>query len=273
MDIKMIAIDMDGTLLRDDVTISGRTLEAIKEAIARGIYVVPTTGRSYRNTRWVLSGIDNIPYFVNANGTVITDGKTEEILYIHVMKKNILGKVYELSKRYGAFFEVYAGQDAYVEQRGVDMLLNSSVLKEYCAQLLRTNIVLQDFRKEMKNVTEKACKIHIICNTVEDRKKLMEQIALLDDCYPLSTMSLNLEIVNGRWSKLDGIRKLAARLDIPNECIMAIGDSDNDYELLSGAGYSVAMGNANTSIKKISDEVTATNDWDGAAKAIEKVLR
>lgn len=80
-DLKMIAIDLDGTLLRDDCTISERTREAVEEAGRKGYLIVPTTGRSYRNARFVLKDFREISYFINGNGSVITDGRTGDVLY------------------------------------------------------------------------------------------------------------------------------------------------------------------------------------------------
>ncbi len=84
-DLKMIAIDLDGTLLRDDCTISERTREAVEEAGRKGYLIVPTTGRSYRNARFVLKDFREISYFINGNGSVITDGRTGDVLYFHEM--------------------------------------------------------------------------------------------------------------------------------------------------------------------------------------------
>ena len=84
MNVKLTAIDLDGTLLRDDCTVSENNLNTIRRALEAGHCIVPTTGRSFENARSeIFHEFDDIPYFINANGTVVTDGRTREILYIN----------------------------------------------------------------------------------------------------------------------------------------------------------------------------------------------
>ena len=144
-DLKMIAVDLDGTLLRDDCTISQRTREAVEEAGRRGYLVVPTTGRSYRNARFVLKDFKEISYFINGNGSVISSGRTEDVLYFHGMDMDNVRKIYELAAKYDTYVEIYAGQDAYMDAKGQEVIRRCGLPEEYCDQLA-TNKMTTDYR-------------------------------------------------------------------------------------------------------------------------------
>lgn len=271
-DLKMIAIDLDGTLLRDDCTISQRTREAVEEAGRRGYLMVPTTGRSYRNTRFVLKGFREISYFINGNGSVISSGRTEDVLYFHDMDMDNVRKIYELAAKYDTYVEIYAGQDAYMDAKGQDVIKRCGLPKEYCDQLLATNKITADYRKLLAGNDIRVGKVHILVSKMEEKDKLIREIDLLPGVHPISVIPNNIEVVHGRWSKWNAIAKLADMVGVRQEEIMAIGDSNNDYEMLLNAGYSVAMGNACDRVKEISSAVTDTNENDGVAKAIENIL-
>lgn len=271
-DIKLIAIDLDGTLLRDDCTISVRTKEALEEAGRQGYLVVPSTGRSYSNTRFVMKDFQGISYYINGNGCVISSGKTGEILYFHEMDIENVKKICELAQKYDTYIELYAGQDAYTDEKGSQVIWRCGLLDEYCRQLLDTNLFTSDFGTFLDTGGVRVGKIHILASDMGEKEKLFQEIDALPGVHPISVISNNIEVVHGGWSKWNAILKLAQMTGVRQEEIMAIGDSNNDYEMLLNAGYSVAMGNACQRIKEISSTVTDTNENDGVAKAIEKLL-
>lgn len=270
--IKMIAIDLDGTLLRSDCSISEKTRCVVEEAGKSGIMIVPTTGRSYRNARYVLKDFREIGYFINANGSVISNGRTGEMLYLHAMDGETVKRIYELCEKYDTYVEVYVDQDAYMDKKGVSVIRKCGLTDDYCDQLLSTNILTQDYRKLLWQDGIKVGKIHILVASMEQKEKLMKEIAAIPGANPISVIPNNIEIVNGNWSKWNALEKLADITGVRREEIMAIGDSNNDYEMLSHAGLPVAMGNACQRVKEVSSFVTDSNDNDGVAKAIEAIL-
>ncbi|MFV0529525.1 MAG: Cof-type HAD-IIB family hydrolase [Lachnospiraceae bacterium] len=272
MGIKLIAVDLDGTLLRRNCTIASQTAEAIHKALAAGIYIVPATGRSFRNAQHVLSEFNDIQYFINANGTTVTDGIRRKLLYAETMPIELVREVYALTKEYETFIEIYEGMDAIVDEPGVEMLYSTSIERDYIVQLLSTNIKIKSLDAYLQEAQHKVSKLHIVCQNAERKEALFQKIDKIKDVYPLSTMSRNVEIVNKTWSKKDGLEKLAGTLGIDREEIMAIGDSDNDYDMLKWVGTSVAMGNAKEHIREIADLVTATNEDNGVAAVITDVL-
>lgn len=270
--IKGIAIDLDGTWLRSDCNITERTYEAVQKAIDAGYAVIPTTGRCYRNSASVLKKYRGLRYFINANGTVLTDAKEEKVLFSHAMPYRMAKEIYERTKEHSCYVEIYEGMDAYVDVRGRDFLYASGMEKDYCDQLMSTNVVEENLAAFMEDENRKVCKFHIMCVSVEEKKILMEKIAQVEHAYPISTFDKNIEVVFGHHSKADGLRRACELLGMKQSEIMAVGDSDNDYEMISWAGLGVAMGNGNNRVRQAADYVSLTNDEDGLAEALYHCL-
>ncbi|MCI8814994.1 MAG: HAD family phosphatase [Lachnospiraceae bacterium] len=272
MDIKLIAIDMDGTLLRGDSSISPRTREVIQSVIDAGYYVAPATGRSYRNAAHVLREFEGIAYYVNANGAIAVQAQGEKVIHTQVIPYQTVREICDLAGQYELFVELYEGLDAYVDKYGVKYLYQAGLMKSYCDQLLSTDIELDSLDSFVEDPARQIGKIHIVCMNVDQKFQLKRQIDALEGVNPVSVIPINLEIVQGAWSKADGLNKLTEYLHLKPENVLAIGDSDNDLDMLKWAGASVAMGNGNQHVKEVADYVTSSNEEDGVAKALLRYL-
>lgn len=272
MEKRLIAIDLDGSLLRDDCTISEKNRKTMIKAMEQGHLVVPTTGRGYKNSRFVLEQFPVMPYYINANGTTITQGSPEKSLFSCTIPYETGCSIYRMADEYPAFIELYHGLDAYDSFEGCRNMEKSGCMEAYREQLLKTNIhmeSLDDFVIKEKHLISK---FHLMCVTIEEKNELMERLAKLEDVYPISTASHNIEIVDAHWSKRDGLEWLCRHAGFSREQVIAIGDSDNDLEGIRWAKTGVAMENAPEHIRKEADYVTASNEEDGVAKALEKLL-
>lgn len=269
---KLIAIDLDGTWLCPDSSISEKNKAVVQKAIDAGCLVVPTTGRSYRNAREVLKGYQGLRYFINANGSTVADADGEKIIHQEAIPFAVSSEIYRLCAQYENFIELYEGLDAYVDKYGKQYIYQAGLAGSYCDQLLATNVVMDSLDDFMENSRREITKFHIVCTNVDRKRQLEQRIGKLPGVYPVSTFPQNIEIVNGHWSKKDGLEKLAGYLGISREEVMAIGDSDNDIEMLSWAGCGVCMKNGNANAKAAADYVTASNSEDGVACALEKFL-
>lgn len=270
--IKAIAIDLDGTWLKEDCTISAETDRAVQKAIDLGYLVIPTTGRSYRNARHVLRHYRGLRYFINANGTACTDSSREELLFSVAMPAAMAGAVYACTDGFPCFVELYEGMDAYVDRKGASFLYESGMPEDYCRQLLSTSVMQESLAAYLREADREVCKFHIVCGSVEDRIRLQEKIAEVKDAHPISTFPQNIEVVLGHHSKADGLQKACSMLGIGREQVMAIGDSSNDYQMIAWAGLGVAMGNADEQVKEAASFVSTSNEEDGVAYALRKCL-
>ncbi|MGI6069064.1 MAG: Cof-type HAD-IIB family hydrolase [Blautia sp.] len=271
-DIKAIAIDMDGTWLRSDCSISEETKEAVQRAADAGYLVIPTTGRSFRNASTVLKDYRGLRYYINANGTTFTDGKEGKLLFSRSMPYAMAKEIYDLTNQYSCFVEIYEGMDAYVDPFGREFLYSTGLGRDYCDQLLSTNCTLKSLDDFMEEEGRQVCKYHIVCANSDQKNQLKRRIAQVEGAYPISTFSQNIEVVYGHHSKADGLRAACEHLGLRQEEIMAIGDSDNDYDMIAWAGLGVAMGNGNDRVKSAADYISSSNDEDGVARALKECL-
>lgn len=272
MDLKLAAIDLDGTLLRDDCTISERNRKAICRAMELGYLVVPSTGRGYRNSRFVLEQFPVMPYYINANGTTVTRGEPEEALFSKTISLESGRAIYRIAREYAAFIELYHGLDAYDSREGCENLYKSGVMEAYCRQLLKTNIHLESLDDFVLKEEHLISKFHIVCKSIKEKEELMARLAALEGVFPISTASHNIEIADTHWSKKDGLAWLCDRLHIAASQVLAIGDSENDYEQIRWAGVGVAVKNAYPRVLQAADALVASNEEDGVAQALEKFL-
>ena len=273
MSIKLVAIDMDGTLLNSVCEVPKENIEAIEQAIDKGVTVVPTTGRCYQNTKNMITGdIDGISYYVTCNGAIVVDDDNEEVIYEELMKKDDVRAIYDLIEKRPVFTEIYAGLDSYVDARGIKHLYRSILPTEYCDHLLETTSEVDSLRNIADDVNVPVSKFHIVGESEDDINELREEIAKIDGLHPISLIPENIEVTAGRWSKREGLEKLIGELGIKRDEVMVIGDSRNDHEMLEWATHSVAMGNADKRAKELADYVTATNNEAGVAQAIHEFV-
>lgn len=265
---KLIAIDLDGTLLTRDCTISPRTKKAIIKCMNADHLIVPCSGRGYANTRYVLEDFPVFPYYINANGSTVVEGDSKEPLFAYTLPFETGHEIYKLACEYPTFMEIYHGITAYDDTDGRINMEHSSCSEAYRVQLLKTNTHLDNFDDFFKNKSS-INKYHIVCLNEHDQIELKSKIAQIPDIQPITTMPMNIEVTYKRWSKRDGLEWLCKHLDISKENVIAIGDSENDEEVIKWAGTGIAMGNASDQVKALADLVTASNDEDGVAQALE----
>ena len=273
MSIKLVAIDMDGTLLNSATHVSQQNKEAIVKAMAKGILIVPTTGRSYKNIKNVLiNDLPRLPYYVSSNGAIVVNGKREEIIYERVMKREDIKAVYEIVKKYPVFTEIYSGFNAYADEQGIYHFYRSVFEDEQCNQFLETATIVKDLSTIIGDDSISISKFDIISETAKVNTKLKNEIAEIDGLYPVTIIPEGMELIEGKWCKRDGLKELIGKLNIRQEEVMVIGDSDNDIEMMEWSPNAVAMGNANDKVKSLANYITGTNDEAGVAQALYEYL-
>lgn len=267
-EIKIIAVDMDGTLLTDDCRITDRTKKALERAYRAGIMVIPATGRSFRNTRSVLADFPFIEYYLTSNGSVFTKtGVWDELLFSEYLAGDTWKRINDLCRDSRGFYEIYSDFDTYVPVELMNNIFQCGLQQEYCDQLLSTVRSYTDSQEP-----ERVNKLHLIYPDLNQKKAMLEELLQIEGIDVFAVMENNIEIVPSGINKGFGLKQLCHLLQIPVSCVMAIGDSRNDLEILETAGVSVAMGNAIEEVSRIADHITADNQHEGVALVIEQLL-
>ncbi|MFZ5229420.1 sugar-phosphatase [Enterobacter bugandensis] len=268
MAIKLIAIDMDGTLLLPDHTISPAVKNAIAAARAKGVNVVLTTGRPYAGVHSYLKELHmNQPgdYCITYNGALVqkaADGSTVAQTALSYDDYLFLEK---LSREVGSHFHALDRNTLYTANRDISYY---TVHESYVA-----TIPLVFCEAEIMDPATQFLKVMMIDEPEILDKAIARIPAEVKEKYTvLKSAPYFLEILDKRVNKGTGVKSLADALGIKQEEIMALGDQENDIAMIEFAGVGVAMDNAIPSVKEVADFVTKSNLEDGVAYAIEKFV-
>ena len=185
---KLITIDLDGTLLRNDCTIAPTVRKAILTCLNTSkTFFVPCTGRSYQNSRFVLGDFPAFPYYINANGTTVTEGSSGTLLHASTLPLETGCAVYSLAREYKTFIEIYHGLTAYDGAAGRQNLKESSCSKDYISQLLYTNTHLESLDDFVFDKKHPISKFHIVCVSQREKQELKQRLSRIPGVFPIST--------------------------------------------------------------------------------------
>ena len=268
-DIKLIALDMDGTLVNSMKEIAPEELQAISLAAERGIYVVPASGRTLHTLPGELFANKQIRYYISCNGARISDVLTGEVVYRHNICREDMLKIMAEAKKYRCVREAALDDTLYLAIEDDEDEL--SFLPPHQHGFLRAMRTLtDDLESRLLSAEEGAEKILIFFH---DAAELQSFRRWLEENFSLSiTSSLpsNLEINALGVSKGRALKALSEHLGIPMSSVMACGDSENDIDMLEAAGLGVAMANATAEAMAAANAVTLSNDEHGVAEAIRR---
>ncbi len=269
--IRLLAIDIDGTLLNPQRQVTPRTQAAIKTAQQQGIIVTLATARRYINTAPIAAQLGIAIPVILCDGALIMAHPGGDILHTHLLEAAIAQQAVDILVRHGVQPVVHHVNGAIEETwTGLNEYDN-----EWVAGYFAT------FPEHMKRLPYVSCCIgqpdplRVVAFTSEEIvQRLIPEISLLNCAWNMTKRgsygTAELAIMHAACSKASGIIALARQLDIPAEQIMAIGDNNNDIEMLQSVGWGVAMGQAPERVKAIAHAVTASNAEDGVALAIER---
>ncbi|WP_064092790.1 Cof-type HAD-IIB family hydrolase [Rossellomorea aquimaris] len=266
MSYKMIVLDLDDTLLRDDQTISDRTKDALLQAQEAGVKVVLASGRPTYGMRWVAKELklDHYgSYILSFNGSKIIDCKTNEEKYSRTLSAETAHRLYDLSKREGVGILTYA-EDAILVEEENEFATIESELTGLPVQ------VVSNFKEAVTKPVVKALMLKEAERLVDVEKKL--QTELEGELSVMRSKPFFLEFTQLGVTKGASLDYLITPMGITSDEVIAIGDSYNDLAMIEYAGLGVAMGNAPEDIKERADYVSSSNMEDGVAEVVEKFV-
>jgi 5-amino-6-(5-phospho-D-ribitylamino)uracil phosphatase len=274
---RLLALDIDGTLLRTDKTLSARTRSAVDAARARGVHLVLVTGRRYPSARPVAEDLGGDLPLVLHNGALIldVDGGDASILRCRPLPRALALETVEVGRRHGADPVVHCGQ------RGEGRLLvhegpySSTLLAYYLDKSHPDVTACVAFEQAL---TDDPLQV-MFGGRLEDMAVLLPalQVALGDrvkierTVYPAQGVAL-LDVLERTVGKAEALAFLQARWDVSSAQTVAIGDNWNDREMLERAGLGLVMGNADSDMRALGLPVLPTSDEDGVAVAIEQYV-
>lgn len=288
---KLIAIDIDGTLLNSCGDISERTKEVFKNAKEKGIRIVLASGRPIKST-WSLSReLDVDKFFIASNGAILADSENRDVLFNRFLKNETVLEFAKLCEKNSIYYNIYTTDEiitsklkyntiVYYKENSYKKQSNRTDINfvqnvyEYikeleCPKFLKITICDESkivFKNVIRKIKEKFPDLTVL-DTEHMSKKYIKQGSeqvLLE--YYFSEISPN--GIN-KWTAL---KYLLKHLNISDDEVITVGDNVNDIEMIKKAGLGVSMENAGDNIKEIADFVTTDNNNDGVAKVIEEYI-
>ena len=269
---KIIAGDLDGTLLDSNGSLSYENLAAIRELSAKGILFVPASGRSLAEIPTVLRNEDSIRYYIHSGGAGLYDKKTGENLSFG-FPRDLSHAILEL-----VFFE-----ECHVTVRKAGRMLTDvektsesdmcfyNVFAAHRELLDSCGEAIDNFKEEMLASSD-VDMISLFFHDEEKRTKLLERLAQIEFINVVSACAYNLELTYKNAGKGNALVYLSNRVGIPIFETLAIGDSENDVSMITSAGLGLAVKSAPENVKSSADDVICSNDDHIVKYLLEKIL-
>ena len=263
MPIRLIAMDMDDTLLDETQQVTERTRDAVRRAMEAGVAVTIATGRMFRSALPFARDLGIRLPLIIYNGAMIRETATGETLFHRPIGTGLAQGLADLFRERGWYLQKYVDDLLYVPE------LDENA--RFYAEYARVDAI--PLGSAFYEMTEAPTKM-LSMGDPEQLADIRSTVQALygDRIYLASSKKRYLEMVDARFNKGEALAFLAERLGVDRSEVMAIGDSMNDVDMLEYAGTGVAMGNANATVRAAADFVTAANSEDGVAAAIEKFI-
>ena len=284
---KLIAIDLDGTLLNSYGEISDKNREAIKYAMNKGVEIVLASGRDPQTMKKmsIELGINN--FLIAGNGACVYDIDQDKNIYKSFIEKEKALKIIKICKENSIFFNVYTNKGIITESLNYNVKVFHNE-NNYKPNKKRTNIeIVNNIYNYIENNEFEILKIiicddsKIIFNNIIGKLKNLKGVEVLDIEHMSKKMIragteeyqieyFYTEVTNKNANKWNAIQYLAQKLGIKESEIICIGDNINDLEMVRNAGVGIAMHNSALEKQNIADYITEDNNSDGVGNAIYK---
>ena len=276
-DIKLVALDLDGTLFDNSSRISKRNLTAIRSITDKGIHVVISTGRPFEGIPFDQIKGTGINYAITANGSGIYEISTGKCLYENAMDEELVTPILNFLLTRDIHMAAFIGGKGYTPVQCVEtaqkLTVPSSIKNYIITTRTRLDNILQFIHENQLKVQKMTLNFYPAADgTLIDRETVRKFLVSNPSITTVCGGYNNLEFTRADANKGVGLRKLAEILGVNPDATMAIGDTENDLAIIEAAGIGVAMGNATDAVKARADYVTTTNTKDGVAAAIEHFI-
>lgn len=286
---KLVAIDLDGTMLNSYGIVTQNTKEVIKKVQEKGIEVIIASGRPIDSIKTIAKEIESENYFISGNGAILYDIKKDEIIYENILKKAKTLDIIKICEENSIYYNIYTEKEILAKS------LNYNVLYYYKENLdkeekNKTHIkIVEDLYKYLEERNEKIIKITICDNNKSIFNSILKKLKTIDDIEVLEVSHMSRKIIRQGTEEVPieyfyteisaknvdkwyAIQMLAEKLNIKKEEIVAIGDNVNDEKMIKEAGLGIAMGQSSPKITKISNYITNNNNEEGVANALKHII-
>ncbi len=287
---KLVAIDLDGTLLNSYGEVTENTKEEIKKAVQNGVEVVLASGRPVSSVEDLANDLNANHYLISGNGAIVYDMHKEQVVYDRFLSKEQVLNIVKICEENSIYYNIYNENEVLTKSLNYNTLFYHSE-NTHKQEEKRTNInILTDvYEYILRSNNQKYLKVtvcdqsQIIFNSIIKKLRTIDDIEVLD----VEHMSRKViksgteevlveycytEITNKNVNKWTALEFIMKDMGIDKEKVVAIGDNINDKEMIEGAGMGVAMGNSIEEIKKIAGITVGTNNEEGVCEFFKKYI-
>jgi Cof subfamily protein (haloacid dehalogenase superfamily) len=261
MQVKLLAIDVDGTLLHDDHHLSERTKNAIGQIKERGVKVVLATGRGPMSCFPIMEELALTDPLITHNGAVIVDPQTKHVALEIGFKAEELIPIIQYCRQTGIHFDACTAFEMYIEGR------NSEADQMYKKFFAYPKLVA-----DTSLLTDQIVKFTLFGDERQMDQSLEEVVPKFPDWSIIRSGERFIDVIHPQATKGSALKRILKEQDIHPEQVVAFGNYYNDLEMIELAGVGVAMENSPEQIKRLADRVTVSNNEDGVAEIIEELL-
>lgn len=260
---KLIAIDIDDTLLTDDITVTPGTKAALAAAIEKGVFVTLATGRMYASAKKIAKQIELDVPIITYQGSLVKTLLEEEVLYERSVPQDAAIELIDYCAKNNLHLQLYIDDILYVKE-------DNEKARDYSRLSNIPFVAEPDFASLIKKPTMKMLMIDDPARLDEVALELAPLIG--DRVHITKSKPHYLEVTHKEGTKGHAISFMAEHIGCTLDEVIAIGDSWNDREMIEAAGLGVAMGNAQPKLKEMAQYVTKSNNDEGVRHVIEKFI-
>lgn len=268
MSVKIIATDLDGTLMSPDhLTVSERTKNALKAAHEKGIKIAIATGRALKFTEGVTNQIPFVDYVICSNGANVYDRKAEKFIYSNLVSEKTTAEILNLIKNLPVYYNVYINGENYVQKGAEKFFNNKGLPEEFLEEFASKIIACDDICKSTEGCGSEL--IDIFYGDAESKKIIFDYLNS-KELFITSSLAGVVSINAVGADKGTALKGLCDIMEISSEEAMTFGDASNDATMLEFAHFSFAMENGDEVCKSKARFSAPSNAEDGVAQIIEK---
>lgn len=270
--IRLVGLDLDGTLLSSDKSLSGGNEEALRRASEAGAYIVPVTGRPLSGLPSVVERLPYVRYVITSNGAVVYDLNEGRAIRERLMSREKALEVLDIADLPGTIFEYFTDGYGYHDDDGWAYLTNRFGTRPLMSYIRKSRRRVDDLKSGILSSPGGIENISTMSLTGEEQSLIYERLGRVEGIRRIVPCGTDLEITSSEADKGSALLALAAYLGIERAQVLAMGDGDNDRSMMEAAGLAVAVANADDRIMQAADHVAASNDEDGVAEAIRRFV-
>ena len=273
MDIKLLALDLDGTALHSNNTLSPAVAEAIESAAENGIEIVAASGRPYGSMPSDVLHLRGVNYVISSNGAAIHD-RTGRRIHETPLRETAVLQLLALTADVDLIWEAFLDGETYTDNRYLHDPIKYGCTPAYVSYVQGSRGGLDDMRRY---IYENRCRLDSVEYVCPDKalresvRKRLEQH--LQNVYITSSSANFVEFMDENATKSAALRRLCDLLSVTLSQTAACGNADNDADMIACAGLKTAVANASASCRNAAEIILPSNDNDGVARLIERIIK